>query len=292
MSTPKKFAVLLKPTELQPALDRAVQYARVNQNFDIVAVRVINEYTDDQKDQILSREKAAFEKLQRKSSLDNMTLKVVFNKDVAQGFLDECEQGNYDLAIISANKRHTLKDMFVSTIDSSIMRKGKIPLLIVREASETSSLGHSVLLAIDFMEVAHLEKLDDYLYLAASSFAKCFDGRVHVANCVTPHNSGMMGGNLDESKIVAGGIANPMAVHMQLASEFAKKHGISDDHVHVVQGRIDEEIPRLCEQLNARMVCMSTTPRSTFFGSVNSSASELVLEQIKGDVFIVNSENI
>ena len=83
-----------------------------------------------------------------------------------------------------------------------------------------------------------------------------------------------------------------MAVHMQLASEFAKKHGISDDHVHVVQGRIDEEIPRLCEQLNARMVCMGTTPRSTFFGSVNSSASELVLEQIKGDVFIVNSENI
>ena len=40
------------------------------------------------------------------------------------------------------------------------------------------------------------------------------------------------------------------------------------------------------------MVCMGTTPRSTFLGSINSSAGELVLEQIKGDIFIVNSEEL
>ena len=74
--------------------------------------------------------------------------------------------------------------------------------------------------------------------------------------------------------------------------EFAEKYGIGDDCVHVVEGRIDEEIPRLCEQLNARMVCMGTTPRSSFFGSIDSIASELVLEQIRGDVYIVSSAHI
>ena len=62
--------------------------------------------------------------------------------------------------------------------------------------------------------------------------------------------------------------------------------------MHLLNGRMDEEIPRLSETLNARMVCMGSTPRSTFFGSLNSSASELVLEQIKGDIFIVNADTL
>lgn len=99
-----------------------------------------------------------------------------------------------------------------------------------------------------------------------------------------------MGGNLDQSKIINNtGVLNPVGLHNKLALEFANKHGIDKDNIHVLEGRIDEEIPRLCEALNARMVCMGTTPRSTFLGSINSSASELVLEQIKGDIFIVNS---
>ncbi|WP_295355194.1 universal stress protein, partial [uncultured Succinivibrio sp.] len=89
-----------------------------------------------------------------------------------------------------------------------------------------------------------------------------------------------------------GGIASPQDVTNQLAEEFSKKHGVPLDHVHVLQGRVDEEIPRLCKKLNARMVCMGTTPRSSFFGSVNSSASELVLDQIHGDVFVVNAATL
>ena len=102
-----------------------------------------------------------------------------------------------------------------------------------------------------------------------------------------------MGGNLSLSKIVSsGGLESRVGVHFKLAEEFALKHNIPLENVHVVEGRIDEEIPRLCEKLNARMVCMGTTPRSTFLGSINSSAGELVLEQIKGDIFIVNSEKL
>ena len=37
---------------------------------------------------------------------------------------------------------------------------------------------------------------------------------------------------------------------------------------------------------------MGTTPKSSFFGAIDSTAGELVLEQIKGDVYIVNSANL
>lgn len=292
-STPKKFAVLLKPRPSQPALDRAAQYARMNPDFEIVAVRVINEYAEtDDKDQIKIKEESEFERIRRSYSVDNISFKLIFNHDVAEGFIKECREGGYDLAVISANKRNAIKDLFISNIDSSIMRKSEVPVLVVREAGGESVLGGAVVLAIDFLEVAHSKKLDEYLFKAASTFAQSFDGELHVANCIVPHNAGTMRGNISESRIVGGGIASPQDVTNKLAEEFSKKHGVPIDHVHVLQGRVDEEIPRLCKKLNARMVCMGTTPRSSFFGSVNSSASELVLDQIHGDVFIVNAATL
>ena len=294
MTTPNKFAVLLKPTEEQPALDRAAQYARVDPSISVVAVRVVNDYKEEDVEQITLKEKANFEMLKRKyASIKNFDFKVVFNRNVAEGFNEQCRTDNCSLAVISANKRRALKDLFISNVDSQIMRKCTIPLLVVRDASSTAQLGQSVILAIDFTDMAQVGMLDDYLYEAASSFAKSFDGSVHIANCVTPDNPGLMGGNLSQSKIVAsGGLESRVGVHLKLAEEFALRHNVPIENVHVVEGRIDEEIPRLCEKLNARMVCMGTTPRSTFLGSINSSAGELVLEQIKGDIFIVNSESI
>ena len=291
MATPIRLAVLLKPDDAQPALDRAAQYARVNPEIEVVAIRIVNNYKDSEIEQLRSKENAKFESLKRLySSIEKFSFKVLFDKDVADTFTDECRNGSYSIAVISANKRHTIRDIFISSIDSSIMRNSTIPLLVVRSASQTATLGQNVLLAIDFNEVAHLDKLDDYLFEAASQFAKSFDSKVHLANCVTPQSSGLMGGNLDQSKIINNtGVLNPVGLHNKLALEFANKHGIDKDNIHVLEGRIDEEIPRLCEALNARMVCMGTTPRSTFLGSINSSASELVLEQIKGDIFIVNS---
>ena len=163
---------------------------------------------------------------------------------------------------------------------------------MVKDANSTATLGTAILLAIDFQEADHVEQLDEKLLSSAKTFAELFNGDVHIANCVSPLNRGLMSGNTGLSKIVAGGSINRRDIHKIIVSEFAKKHGIDLDHVHVLEGRIDEEIPRLCEKLQARMVCMGTTPKSSFLGSIDSTASELVLEQIKGDVYIVNSASI
>ncbi|MGN0902597.1 MAG: universal stress protein, partial [Succinivibrio sp.] len=146
MSTIRKFAVLLKPNEEQPALDRAAQYAKVDPSIEVVAVRVINDFDANEKDQITVRETTAFDKLKRSySSIQNFSFKLIFSKNVADAFVKECDAGDYTLAIVSANRRNTLKDMFVSTIDSSIMRQSTIPLLLVRSAKNTSALGQSVI---------------------------------------------------------------------------------------------------------------------------------------------------
>ena len=280
-----KFAVLLKPGDEQPALDRAAQYAAVSkEKIEIVAVRVFNDYAEGHESDLIAKENAKLEHLRRRyASLENMTIKTVFNKDIADGFVSVCNEG-CSMAIISANKRHAI---------SNVMRKSTVPLLVVKSANDTAQLGQNVVLAIDFGEVSHLDKLDDYLFEAASRFAATFDGVVHVANCLAPRVQSYMGAEVGTSKLLLGDKSqDDLDIRHQLAKEYAEKHNIPKENMHVIEGRPDEAIPRLSFELNARMICMGASKRSTFFGTVNSSASELVLEQISGDIFIVNIESL
>ncbi|MCR5536191.1 MAG: universal stress protein [Succinivibrio sp.] len=293
MADNPKILVLLKPSDQQPALARVAQYARMVPAIEVVACRVINEFTSADKEQITARVKGEFETLKHEyPSIKNFSLKLLFNRNVAEAFCEEERQGDYDLGVISANRRNTIKDLFISTIDSSIMRSTDVPLLVVKNVNTAQTLGKPILIAIDFSEAEHLHKLDEYLMKSAVKFAENYNGEIHIVNCVSPLNRGLMSGETSGSKLLGSSSLDRAGIHYKVTLEFAEKFGIGDDCVHVVEGRIDEEIPRLCEQLNARMVCMGTTPRSSFFGSIDSIASELVLEQIRGDVYIVSSAHI
>lgn len=289
----ESFAVLLKPGEKQPAIERAAQYARFAPEIRVTAIRIINEFNDKNRDDIKRRVTAEFEGLRRAfPAIKNFEIRVLFSENVPEAFVKECGEGDYSMAIISANKRNTIKDLFISTIDSNVMRTCPVPLLVVKDVNSASAQGRAILIAIDFEESSHLRALDERLVNAARDFAERFNGEVHVVNCVSPLNRGLMSGDTGLSKFVAGGSVSRMNIHQRIVEEFAKKHDIPLDHTHVVEGRVDEEIPRLCDRLEARMVCMGSNPKSSFLGSINSSACELVLEQIRGDVFIVNTAHL
>lgn len=289
----ESFAVLLKPGEVQPAIERAAQYARFAPEIRVTAIRIINEFNDKNRDDIKRRVSAEFEGLRRTfPAIKNFEIKVLFSENVPEAFVKECGEGDYSMAIISANKRNTIKDLFVSTIDSNVMRSCPVPLLVVKDVNSASAQGKAILIAIDFEESSHLRSLDERLVNAAKDFAQRFNGEVHVVNCVSPLNRGLMSGDTGLSKFVAGGTVSRMNIHQSIVEEFARAHDIPLDHTHVVEGRVDEEIPRLCDRLEARMVCMGSNPKSSFLGSINSSACELVLEQIRGDVFIVNTAHL
>ena len=54
-----------------------------------------------------------------------------------------------------------------------------------------------------------------------------------------------MGGNLSQSKIVSsGGLESRVGVHFKLAEEFALKHKVPLENVHVVEGRFNQFICR------------------------------------------------
>lgn len=286
-----KFAVLLKPGELQPAIARAAQYAHFEPSIDVTAVRIINEWKDGNEEDVKSRIRGEFELLRRKyPAIKNFNLKIIFDKDVAQGFADECNNGDYVLAVISANKRNTIKDLFISPVDSGIMKKCRVPLLVVNDVNSQSVLGKTVLVAADLEESTRPESLDDKLVNAAKMLAEHFNGEVHIVNCVPFLNRGLMGGDVSLSKIAGSGMPERVDLHHRIVEEFAKKHDINPKCTHVVAGRIDEEIPRISKKLDARMVCMGANPSSSFFGNINSSGCELVLEQIRGDLFIVTAD--
>lgn len=296
MATGKiRFAVLVKPGDKQPAIERAVQYAKFAPDIEVVAIRIVNDFTESDKEQKRIQAESELDRLKREfPGIAHFEKKIIFNKNVADSFVAECNQKDvYSLAIISANKRNTIKDLFVSTIDSTIMRSISIPLLVVKDVLSTVSLGKAIVVAIDFEETEHLAALDEYLFKAASLFAEKFNGEVHVVNCVPPVSHGISGRETEGiSKMASVGAQDRFDTHEKIVQDFAEKHKLPEECVHVVKGRLDEEIPRLCVTLQARMVCMGTTPRSSFLGAMDSIAGELVLEQIRGDLFIVNSSHL
>ena len=295
-----KLLVLLKPKGVseQPALERAAQYARLMPDIEVTACRIFSNYTERDQGQLASGALADFEVLMRHfdSMKDRCQLKVMFNHDVSEGFVQEAVRGGYNLAIISANRRNTIKDLFVSTIDSNIMRKTEVPLLVVRNAQVAASQGQAILIALNISDDDNSHALDNYLVRSAKRFASYFNGQVHLVNCVLPQNRGYRATATSASKFMGGDFIRErerrLEIYKNVALEFAAEHGIEPKNVHVREGRVDVELPRLCAKLKACMVCMGTTPRSKFFGSGDSLASELVLEQIHGDVYVVSSAHI
>lgn len=292
MSDHYRILVLLKPGTTQIALDRVAEFARFLPDIEVVVMRVIHEFTEVTKDtirQTTNREILSI--IEKYPSIKHFNVKIVFNNKVPIAFNEEASSGNYNLAVISANKRNTIKDLFVSTIDSNIMRSIKIPLLVVKSANASVVRDNAIIIAIDFEEAKHEQDLDEVLLAKAKSFADKFNGQIHVANCVSPLNRGYMSAKTSMSGVI-GKDPSRLSVHHQIMYEFAKKHGINIENCHVLEGRVDDEIPRLAQKLNARMICMGIASETGLLGSIDSTASELVLEQTQADLFIINKSTL
>lgn len=291
MNNNYRVIILLKPGETQPALSRVAQFSKFMPDIEVVACRVIHQFNESNQDTIKTQTEREIAKLhEMHPSIKNFKSLVVFNENVPDAFVQEANSGNFDLAIISANKRNTIKDLFISTIDCCIMRQIKVPLLVVKNENAPQRLGKAILLAIDFDEDNHDFLVDELLFEKAKLFADNFNGDIHVANVVSPLHHGLMSANTTMSALISNKNETRKDIHNRLLKEFAIRHGIEDDRTHVLIGRVDEEIPKLSRHLEARMVCMGTSSKSSLFGSINCNASELVLEQIRGDIFIVNSQ--
>ena len=75
--------VLLKPGEVQPAMERAAEFARFMPELEVVACRVIHEFDDLTKptlEQQMSREMLKIS--QRYPSINHFIPKIIFNKNV------------------------------------------------------------------------------------------------------------------------------------------------------------------------------------------------------------------
>lgn len=279
-----KVLVLLKPGDEQPALERAADFARFVPELEITALLVLSKVSDGERASAENNARRELDELRaRHPSIVHFNPKVAVSDDVAEAFISESRAG-HDLAIIPASRRHTIRDLFVSPVDSSILRGIGLPVLIIKDAKAPQKLGQAIVIAIDLKAEEHDQRLDDVLVEKAKRFAERFNGVIHVANCITPQHRGYMGGETLADRHGP----TPSSVHHDLVTAFARRHGLETDNCHVLNGRVDEEIPRLCSKLQARMVCMGyDQPEGGLFGD-NSSSSELVLEQIHGDLFVIN----
>ncbi len=286
-----KILVLLKPGDEQPAMDRVAEFARLlPEQVKVVACRVINKFTQEDMENQKAQALRAIQALVRKyPSIPAVEPLVVFNKDVPEAFIEVAAGDHYAMAVIAANKRNTIKDLFVNTIDSQVLRGINVPLLIVKDAQVPQKMGKAILLAI-YLNKPEADLKNQSLLTAAKVFAAKFNGEVCVANVVEPEIRGIRTGSVDNMMNVQ--VASREKVQNKIMSQFAEKYDINRDSCFVLYGRIDEEVPKLAAKVEARMICMSTSVDSAsgVFGAMGSSASEIILEQVQGDLFVINGK--
>lgn len=283
---------MLKPSDVQPALERAADFARFMPDLQVVVVSVINHFTEEDKEKLKDQRYNEIERMMAQhQSIKEFQIKVLLNEEVSKAFckLAADPDMKIDLAIISGNKRNTLKDLFVAPIDSQIMRHIHVPVLVVKDIHAPHRLGRAIVIATDFDETSHDPHLDDMLYVAAKGFADNFNGEVHVLNCVTPLNRGIMGGNTKSSFVLGSDYEIERHADRSVKLyEFAESHGIEKTNCHLAEGRVDEMIPKVSRALEARMICMGMSNRNGVLSAIDESSSELVLEQVQCDLLLVN----
>ncbi len=198
-----------------------------------------------------------------------------------------CKEEPFDLVIKTANKHGRFEGIFHTPLDWHLLRECPCPVLLVSE--EKWPEGGSIITAID-----------------ANT-----DDKAHInLNCQLLETANYLGGLLNNNIIVAN-VCPPLPILVDL--EFtsidpstsiismhntAKKniktimapYNIEESNIRVLNGIPEDEIPKLADRLDSRLIMLGTVSRSGLNGYIMGNTSEQLLHNLHCDVLALKPE--
>ena len=295
----KILAVIEPRRDQQVALKRALELAKYNPRAEIIALRLVYDFSYDI--HILNRmsEQSTREDV-LKTSLDHLKVTIAdaagdsktkiiprtaFTRDIGEGILAEAEHSGCDIIIKAANHHKVLDSILFTPIDWYILRNAKVPVIIAKEHEWT--VNGSIVVAVDF-SFSGRRAANVMLLREAQELARITGAPIHLVNSApvvlpavmleVPHYS---------PEIYAQSIVKE---HERRLYEFARLHGIPKENCHIKEGMPDEVIPSACNELNAFVVFLGSAGRSGMMAALIGNTCEQVVDYIKGDLIVVNDK--
>lgn len=212
--------------------------------------------------------------------------RVVWDHPAHDAIVRRGRQG-FDLIVIGTRARRRLARMLVDYNDRALIRDCAQPLLIAK--SRRSYARIRVLAAVDPLHAhARSGALDARIVEWAQTLARLFGGHVDLVHAVSVH------------PVQVRRALRPYVVRSDLkvierarerarksVHELARKHRVSESHVHVLDGHPVDVIARTARRLEAQVVVMGVVARGTVERLRFGSTVETLLDDLQCDILAI-----
>ncbi len=214
--------------------------------------------------------------LDAKGVFKDISLEVVWTKDIAGWVNEQVKEKSYDLVLKSIHQSQTLLH---TPTDWQLLRSCPTPVLLCTDNPWKRK--PRILAAMDMRtdDRAH-EKLNRLVLQSAQFFADLYDGEVH---CVYAIDVPKILSDL-EIKDPRGFQSDAQANAQTRLQAMVADYGIPPERVHTPMGKVGHAVNRLSSRLKADLMVMGTTARTGLSALVIGNSAEKVLTKARSDV--------
>lgn len=293
--------VIIDPNmEAQPALYRAAEIARLQEQIAIEVFMTIYDFSyeitsilsveerDEMRAGVIQQRQSWLEELvapYQQEGLD-IQLKVVWHNRPSESILQEIEHGGHDLVVKSAHQHSLLETFIFTPLDWQLIRKCRVPLLLVKEHDWPAN--GNVLVALNFSNEPDQVELNKKLFREGSQVARLVKSHLHLVNAVpspTVNIALEVPGFTPELYNEA-----IRQHHVSMMEAFAAEHHVLPAHTHVLDGLPEDVLPELAEQLDAQLVMLGSVGRTGWSAALIGNTAEQVIDNIHCDLLVVQPD--
>lgn len=294
---------VIDPTqESQPALNRATWLAKQSGAEINLLVCYYNEFLSGQhffdsrslkkaRSETLRLQEQKLESLAKpllESGLDVRTT-VVWDHPLYEGIVRQAMACKSDVVFKDAHQHSALSRALLTNTDWSLIRTCPVPLWLVSPNDVNSK--PNIVAAIDpFNEHDKPAALDDQILSIGNDIAANVDGNVHAFHSFDPIRAVPAFGAdaYVPASLQLDRVEDDMREHHRKRFlEIAKRHGISDEHIHLRAGLTHVELPEFAKSLDASLVIMGAVSRNKLKRIFIGATAERTLGLLPCDLLIV-----
>ena len=297
----RNLLVIIDPDmEMQPALHRAVEIARLQDDAAITLFMPIYDFSyeitsilsvaerDEMRAGVIAQRDAWLKGMilpYQEEGL-NLECKVIWHSRPFEGILQEISNYKYDLLITSAHQHSLLETFIFTPTDWHLIRKSPIPLLLVKEHGWPEN--GAILLALNFSGEPEQERLNIKLLREATQVAHLVKAKLHLVNTVP---SPALNIALEVPGFTPELYSDALHQHhITLMEEFAALHHIPSNQTHVLDGLPEDVLPELAHELDAELILLGCSGRTGWSAALIGNTAEQVVDSLQCDLLVVKPD--
>lgn len=213
------------------------------------------------------------------AALENITMKIVWTKDIAAWVVRRARQGKHDLVLKSA---HLSRSLFHMPLDWSLLRECPLPVMLcIRKQHPRKA---RVLAALDLRhhDRAH-ENLNRKVLDAAHYFAGIRNGLVHCVYAIEISEA------LRDLDLVAESTMKAKAVRklQPFLATLLEGYDIPESRIHLPVGKVGGVVSGIGRSVRADLLVIGTVARTGVRGMLIGNSAERILAKAGGDVLAI-----